>query len=122
MKFTIDETHLTSITIRKEYDMYRNTPKDELTNEQLVRIIKGDSICTTISNEDHPEFAKLRNMLGEQGYIHIERGWVNGDRVIKPFTLNDIKFKKGDRFVSAGAMGVAIRVAKQCSKKYNPRY
>jgi hypothetical protein len=57
-----------------------------------------------ISFEDHPEFARLREQLGEQGYIKIERGWVNGDRVTKPFTLNGLKFKVGEQFSCAGAM------------------
>jgi len=71
--------------------------------------VEGDVITgTSIGSEDHPEFAKLREKLGSEGYISIERSWWNGDRVLKPFYLNTIKFKKGDKFLSASALRVKI--------------
>ena len=57
-----------------------------------------------ISIIDHPEFTKMRNRLEKQGYIQIERDWWNGDRVIKPFSLNAYKFKKHDMFPCASAL------------------
>ena len=59
---------------------------------------------------DHPEFTKMRNRLEKQGYIQIEHGWVNGDRVVKPFSLNGFKFKKHDKFPCASAMDIWLSV------------
>ena len=73
---------------------------------------------TSIRHIDHPEFTKLREKLGKQGYIEIERGWLNGDRVLKPFYLNKHKFSVGDKFLTAMAMGVMIEAAKSVKKKY----
>ena len=54
---------------------------------------------------DHPAFAALRKHLERNGYIELP-GYpcVNGDRVSKPFYLNDVFFPKGGRFLCAGAM------------------
>ena len=59
---------------------------------------------------DHPEFTKLRNKLEKQGYIKIEHGWVNGDRVLKPFSLNGFKFKKHHQFSCAEALSIWLSV------------
>lgn len=53
---------------------------------------------------DHPAFAALREHLAHRGYIKMETGWVNGDRVTKPFHLNGVPFNVGDKFLSASAM------------------
>ena len=74
--------------------------------------------CSTTSHVDHPSFTALREHLGARGYIEIERGWHNGDRVLKPFKLNTYDFMPGDQFSSAGAMGVKFRV----KQKYEPSY
>jgi hypothetical protein len=66
--------------------------------------------------EDHPEFAKLRSDLEAQGFIEVERMWWNGDRVLRPFTLNDFSFKKGDQFPCGSAFGVKIAAAKRQKK------
>jgi hypothetical protein len=97
MKFTINPDYLTSITIH--IDHIKSLPEDE----QLIAKLKGHQFSSTRS-KDHPEFAKLRERLGEEGFIKIERGWWNGDRVIKPFQLNAKKFKTGDKFCSASAI------------------
>ena len=55
---------------------------------------------------DHPEFTKMRNRLEKQGYIQIEHGWTNGDRALKPFSLNGFKFKKHDKFPCATALDI----------------
>ena len=57
---------------------------------------------------DHPEFTKMRNRLEKQGYIQIEHGWVNGDRALKPFSLNGVKFKKHDNFPCASALNIQL--------------
>jgi len=61
---------------------------------------------------DHPEFTKLRDMLQQQGYISTERSWINGDRVLKPFSLNTLKFKIGEQFPCAAALDVLLSIKK----------
>jgi len=59
----------------------------------------------TVSNSvDHPAFAALRKHLDHRGYIEMNPGWRNGDRVIKPFHLNKVPFAVGDKFYCASAM------------------
>lgn len=104
MDFTIDPAYLTSVSIREEWNSYTKNGRVP-TAEELVLIIQGKGKCSITSSEDHPEFTKLREQLGELGYIKIERGWWNGDRVLKPFTLNGRKFKVDDKFSCGAAMG-----------------
>lgn len=107
MDFQIDESYLTSVTIVKKYSVYAG--RKELTEEELVKVLQGKDICTTTSTEDHPEFTKLREQLGAEGYISIQRGWWNGDSVLKPFTLNGKKFKKNEQFLSASAIRFTLK-------------
>jgi len=111
--FTIDEQYLTSVPVRQEYDFIkdRNNPTDD----ELIKILKGLDKSVSISHKDHDEFTKLREMLGQLGYISIQRGWWNGDRVLKSFKLNGWTFKKGHQFPSASALGNSVR----CAKKHN---
>lgn len=113
-KFTIDEQYLTSVSVQKRYNFLKN--KEDKTEEDTVKVLRGEGEMLTLSHEDHPEFARLRNDLSDRGLIHIERGWWNGDTVLKPFYLNDFKFKQGGRFCCAGAMGIAMRVARQYNR------
>lgn len=53
---------------------------------------------------DHPEFAKLRNLLEAKGLIETERNWWNGDRVLKYFVLNGKIFHPEEQFPCAAAM------------------
>jgi hypothetical protein len=103
MDFTIDPAYLTSVTIHEEWNTYTKDGR-EPTAEEVLLILQGKGKCGMTSSADHPEFAKLREQLGLEGYISIERGWWNGDRVTKPFTLNGLKFKVGAQFSCAGAM------------------
>ena len=109
MDFTLDPAYLTDVTIHEEWNTYTKNGRVP-TDEELVLILQGKGKCSTTSSIDHPEFTKLREQLGELGYISIERGWWNGDRVLKPFTLNGLKFKVGQQFSSAGAMSNHLRV------------
>lgn len=52
---------------------------------------------------DHPCFTEIREKLYNGGYIHIEKGWSNGDRVLKPFYINRYLFDVGDKFCCASA-------------------
>ena len=56
------------------------------------------------SSIDHPSFTRTREMLGGRGYIKIEDGWINGDRVLKPFYFNNVLLDEGEQFSCASAM------------------
>ena len=71
-------------------------------------IVKGESYGT----KDHPEFTKLRNRLCKLGYIQIELSYWNGDRVLKPFKLNELTFNTGEQFSSASALGIKLKLLK----------
>ena len=71
-------------------------------------IVKGESYGT----KDHPEFTKLRNRLCKLGYIQIESSYWNGDRVLKPFKLNELTLKKGEQFLCACALGIRLDLLK----------
>ena len=121
MDFTIDPEYLTSVTIRDEWNTYTKNGRVP-TAEELILIIQGKGECSTTSSADHPEFAKLREQLGANGYISIQRSWWNGDSVLKPFTLNRRKFKVGAQFSSAGAMGTHFTVRAKHPEMYKDEY
>lgn len=98
-EFTIDKAYLTSVTVRTEHKL-----KFENTEDGLIKALCYQNNCFSIGSADHPEFTKLREQLGAEGYIKIQRGWWNGDEALKPFKLNGKKFKKGDQFPSACAI------------------
>jgi hypothetical protein len=102
MNFEIDPSYLTDVTIRQEWNIHTN--KDTITDEDLVEVLKGNGSCSITGTEDHPEFARLRDQLEQQGYIRCERNWSNGDRVLKPFSLNGVAFESGEQFCCAVAM------------------
>jgi hypothetical protein len=112
MKFTIDPEHLCSVTIHTDY------MKDRPEDEQLIAKLKGHKFCSTHS-EDHPEFAKLRNQLEDEGYIETQSSWWNGDRVLKDFSLNGAIFKKGEKFCSGAAIkwDVDRKIEEQTKRK-----
>ena len=68
----------------------------------------GDGMGIT-SSQDHACFTEIRESLGRKGYIEIERGWSNGDRVLRPFYINRYRFNEGDKFCCAGALHYAIK-------------
>lgn len=108
--FEIDKNYLTTVTIRREWGMYDG--KKNITDDELVKILKGEDRCSSTHTEDHPEFTKLREKLGTDGYLCIQRNWWNGDRVTKKFMLNGKLFKKDDSFPCAGAMELCLRFKK----------
>lgn len=114
-QFYLDESFFKSVTKQTVHDYVkdRNNP----TPEETLMILRGYDTSITTTSIDHPEFTKLREELGKRGYIKIERGWWNGDRVEKTFKLNEWLFKKGDKFASASALGNAIKYAKQVGRK-----
>lgn len=119
-QFTINEQYITDVTIRKTGSIYGD--RTDLTAEETFNLLNGKGTWTSTWSEDHPEFAKLRNQLEELGYIKTERGWWNGDRVLKPFKLNEWSFRKGDKFSSAAAMSNSIHCARKFGWKSISRY
>ena len=71
---------------------------------------------TIIGTKDHPKFTEFRNKLEKLGYIKTERSWYNGDRTLKPFIINGMKLKKGDKFCCACALDIQIKVYKEYNK------
>ena len=110
-QFTIDEQFICDVIVRTEFDLVkdRNNP----TYDDLIKILKGYDKMTSTSNKDHDEFTKLREELGRLGYIEIQRGWWNGDRVLKSFKLNEWTFRKGYKFPSAAAINNSINCARK---------
>ena len=101
--FEFDVQYATSISLRTEHHIRQRA--DETSEDFLIRKLKDGSIpIISIESIDHPEFTKLREQLGKDGYITIERGWWNGDRVVKPFSINGVKFKKDGKFPCAAAI------------------
>lgn len=62
----------------------------------------------TTQSVNHPGFEHLRTTLERNGHIHTERTWCNGDRVLKPFRLNNKWFDVGEQFPCAIAMGISL--------------
>ena len=119
--FTIDPEYLTSVTIKEEWNTYTKNGRVP-TAEELILIIQGKGNCSSTRSADHPEFAKLREQLGADEYISIQRGWWNGDTVEKPFTLNGRKFKVGAQFSSGSAMGTHLIVRAKHPEMYKDEY
>lgn len=105
--FTLAPEFICGIIIHKKWNTYTKNGRIP-TSDELLLLIKGEGECSVTSNDDHPEFAKLRKQLGEEGYIKIEPGWWNGDRVIKEFTLNNKLFEVGEQFSCGSAMQFGI--------------
>jgi hypothetical protein len=101
-QFYLDETLEWHISTHRKWNSYLS--KEVVTDEDLVEVIKGHGECSMTGSDDGPEFKALRNQLEELGYIKCQRSWWNGDRVVKPFRLNGLKFKKDTQFSSGAAL------------------
>ena len=111
-QFYLDEQYICDVTVEKKYDFIKD--RNNITHEELIKILKGHDRMVSISNKDHDEFTKLRDHLEELGYIQTQRSWWNGDRVLKSFKLNSWTFRKGHGFPCAAAMKNSIT----CARKY----
>ena len=101
--FEIDIQYVVSVTVHKEHKPVRCA--GETTEDFLIRKLKSrPSFIVSTETKDHPEFAKLRNQLEDEGYIKTTRNCWNADTVLKPFTLNGVIFKKYNQFCCAAAM------------------
>ncbi len=67
---------------------------------------------------DHPAFAALRKHLAARGFIEMQTTWVNGDRVIKPFYLNEVYFDVGEKFVSGSAMSGHLKYRRKYGNEF----
>jgi hypothetical protein len=104
-EFEIDPAYFSEVIDRREWGAYDHIPPEELTAEQVMKILRGLDRCSSTGSRDHPEFAALRDRLEAEGFIECQRQLWNGDRVLRPFRLNGARFKRGEQF----ACGVAIR-------------
>jgi len=123
--FTIDESKPFDITIRTVHSNLMGLLEDPAnpTAEDLIKILKvGHQSITVVGNDDSPEFKALRNQLEVEGYIKCERGWWNGDCVLKPFTLNGVKFKVNDKFWCGAAMGGHLEWKREYENKRTNHY
>lgn len=101
-EFYLDEALDWEVHVHQTWNSYLS--KDVLTDEDLIEVLKGGGHCASFSSDDAPEFKALRNQLEELGYIRCERGWWNGDRVLRAFRLNGVTFRKHDQFCCGAAM------------------
>jgi len=107
MNFELDLAFFDSVTVIQEWSMFQH--KETLTDDEVIKVLKGEDRCRSTTSDDHPEFSKLRTQLGELGYISIQKGWWNGDRVLKSFTLNGAKFSKNEKFPCAYPCGNTVK-------------
>ena len=114
--FFLDEEYITSISVHDV--VYIHQRDDETPEDFLIRKLSTDNVAySSYKSIDHPKFTELREQLGKDGYIEIQRGWWNGDRVLKPFKLNGRLFKKGDQYSCAAAQSVYNNLNKKNAKK-----
>lgn len=111
MIFELAESLDWHLFYRKEWNMY--LAKDTVTNEDLIEVLKGKGHCSTAGADDSEEFKALRNQLEAEGYIRCEHGWWNGDRVLKLFFLNGVRFDVHDKFPSGAAMKIHLQTARK---------
>ena len=105
-QFKLKREHITSVS-HTEHIVLEVPPAARALFKIFNHKLEGYAHSSLI---DHPEFTKMRNRLEKQGYIQIEHGWINGDRALKPFSLNGFKFKKHDKFPCASAMDIWLSV------------
>ena len=105
-QFKLKREHITSVS-HTEHIVLEVPPEARALFKIFNHKLEGYAHSSLI---DHPEFTKMRNRLEKQGYIQIEHGWINGDKALKPFSLNGFKFKKHDKFPCASAMDIWLSV------------
>ena len=108
-QFRLKRAHITSVP-QTQRMVLEVPPEARALFKTLFKIFDHKLEGDAHSIIDHPEFTKMRNRLEKQGYIQIEHGWINGDRALKPFSLNGFKFKKRDMFPCASALDIWLSV------------
>lgn len=98
-------------------------PTIYISRDKLVSVSMGFTwnSCGHMASNDHPAFTELRDRLEREGYIKTERSWLNGDRVLKPFYLNNMYFDVGEQFSCAPAMGGKYDIASR-KNAISPQY
>ena len=104
-QFKLKRAHITSVS-HTEHIVLEVPPEARALFKTFDHKLEGEAYSII----DHPEFTKMRNRLEKLGYIQIEHGWINGDRALKPFSLNGFKFKKHDKFPCASALDIWLSV------------
>ncbi len=112
--FELDEQYFTDVMITESGSIYGD--RTNLTDAELIKVIRGEATWTSTFSKDHPNFNHLREQLEREGYISVERGWWNGDQVLKSFKLNGLIFRQGGKFPCAAAMGIHIEVRRKHPK------
>ena len=112
MVFELDETKDWHLFYHKQWN--EHLVKDTVTDDDLIKVLKGDGNCSVMGSDDSEEFKALRNQLEEQDYIQCQRQWWNGDCVLKTFFLNGVRFDPDDQF----CCGAAMKIHLQISRKY----
>ena len=103
-EFLLDEDFIRDVYV-EEYKSFSTSDvipekyKDFFNRPVLVKYFK----C-------HDMFSAFREYLHTEGYIEIKRNWINGDVVLKQFSLNGMMFNEGDRFPCAAALAVRFKV------------
>ena len=111
MFFELNETLEWHPHYHREWNDYAD--KDTVTNEDLVKVLKGQGNRSVMGTDDSEEFKALRDQLEAEGYIQCQRNWWNGDRVLKTFFLNGVRFDRDDQFCSGAAMKLHLQFARK---------
>ena len=111
MFFDLDESLDWHPHYHRQWNDYTN--KDSVTNEDLVKVLQGKGNRSIMGTDDSEEFKFLRNRLEAEGYIQCQRTWWNGDRVLKTFFLNGVRFDADDQFSSGAAMKLHLQFARK---------
>ena len=111
MFFELDESQDWHPYYHRQWNVY--TDKDTVTNEDLVKVLQGKGNCSVMGFDDSEEFKALRNQLEAEGYIQCQRNWWNGDRVLKLFFLNGVRFNADEQFSSGAAMKLHLQFARK---------
>jgi hypothetical protein len=119
-EFFIDPEYLTDMHVTSYYKKYQD--RDHLTHDELIDALKNSSESMIFSTKDPPEFTHLREQLEREGFIRVEHCWSNGDRVLKPFRLNGVKFKRHEQFGCAAAMKHHLEFEQQRQQKKGGEY
>ncbi len=112
MFFELDESLEWHPHYHRQCNSYTNN-KATVSNEDLVKVLQGKGNHSSMGSDDSEEFKALRNQLEAEGYIRCERGWWNGDRVLKTFFLNEVRFDRDDQFSSGAAMKLHLQFARK---------
>lgn len=120
-RFFIDEKHLEMLSITKRFVLKNDTIIEidknyVFTEDDTWNALLGNRGYSITSLEDTAEFSILRNKLGLEGFIFIETSYHNGDRVLKPFYLNDKLFKTNDIFYCSSALLILFLMDKRDKK------